>query len=86
MVERMCVPDGSQGHPALNWVAAWHEFRQELVLHFQECWGDIIDDDESSWLDKFLMICEYPVTVARKVCVIDVVLSLVSFLDRTQHY
>ena len=86
VVERMCVPDGSQGHPALNWVAAWHEFRQELVLHFQECWGDIIDDDESSWLDKFLMICEYPVTVARKVCVTDVVLSLVSFLDRTQHY
>ena len=87
VVERMCVPDGSQGHPALNWVVAWHEFRQELVLHFQECWSDIIDDDESSWLDKFLMICEYPVTVARKVCVEeDVIHSLVSFLDRTQHY
>jgi hypothetical protein len=87
VVERMCVPDGSQGHPALNWVVAWHEFRQELVLHFQECWSDIIDDDESSWLDKFLMICEYPVTVARKVCVEeDVIHSLVSFLDRTHHY
>ena len=87
VVERMCVPDGSQGHPALNWVVAWHEFRQELVIHFQECWSDIIDDDESSWLDKFLMICEYPVTVARKVCVEeDVIHSLVSFFDRTHHY
>jgi sodium/potassium/calcium exchanger 6 len=67
IVERMCVHDGSTGHPARGWVAAWHDARQELAVHFRECWGDIVDDEESSGLDKFLMVCEYPLTVARKV-------------------
>ena len=67
MVERLCVHDGSAGHPSRGWVAAWHDARQELAVHFRECWGDIVDDEESSSLDKFLMVCEYPLTVARKV-------------------
>ena len=70
IVERLCVHDGSTGHPARGWVAAWHDARQELAVHFRECWGDIVDDEESSGLDKFLMVCEYPLTVARKVRVL----------------
>lgn len=67
LVERMCVHDGSIGHPARGWVAAFHDARQELSVHFRERWNDIVDDDESNGLDKFLMTCEYPLTVAREV-------------------
>jgi hypothetical protein len=67
LVERLCVHDGSIGHPARGWVVAFHDARQELLVHFRERWSDILNDDESKGLDKFLMTCEYPLTVAREV-------------------
>jgi len=67
LTDRLCVQDGSPGHPAYNWYGAWHDGKQELAVHFREYWRDILDDDESSRLEKFLLICEFPMTVCRKV-------------------
>ena len=36
-------------------------------MHFWEYWRDIWEDDESGNLEKFLLVCEFPVTVVRKV-------------------
>ena len=66
---RLCVEEGSTGLPAYNWVGAWHDGKQELSVYFREYWKDIVQDDESSNLEKFLLICEYPMTLARKLTV-----------------
>ena len=66
-LDRLCVQDGSQGYPAHNWYGAWHDGKQELMVHFNEYWRDIMDDEESGALEKFLLICEFPATCARKV-------------------
>lgn len=68
-VDRMCVQNGSMGYPAHNWKGAMHDGRQELMFHFREYWRDILDDDESGRLEKFLLICEFPMTIARKLTV-----------------
>ena len=68
MVDRMCVQEGSVGYPAYNWVGAFYDGKQELMVHFQEYWRDIVDDVESGSVEKFLLICEYPISVLRKVC------------------
>jgi hypothetical protein len=67
-VDRMCIQPGSTGLPAYNWRGAWYDCRQELVGHVRECWRDIVDDEESGLLEKFLLICEFPMTLCRKVC------------------
>lgn len=67
-IDRMCIQEGSGGRPAYNWVGAFHDSKQELVGHFRECWRGIMDDEESGGLEKFLLTCEFPVTVFRKVC------------------
>ena len=69
LVDRMCVQEGSLGHPAYNWAGAYHDGKQELIVHFRESWRDILDDDESGIVEKFLLICEFPMTVARKLTV-----------------
>ena len=69
LVDRLCVEEGSTGLPAYNWVGAWHDGKQELIVHFREYWKDIVHDDESSNLEKFLLVCEYPMTLARKLTV-----------------
>jgi len=68
LLDRMCLREGSLGFPTHNWIGAWHDGRQELVAHFREHWSDIVDDPDSSGFEKFLLICEYPMTIARKVC------------------
>ena len=68
LLDRMCLREGSLGYPTHNWTGAWHDGRRELLEHFREHWSDIVDDPESSRFEKFLLICEYPMTIARKVC------------------
>lgn len=87
MVERLCVHEGSMGYPPRGWVAAWHDARQELLVHFRECWSDIMDDDDSSRLNKVLLVCEYPLTVARKVRlkILHVTLLFICGLDSLHH-
>lgn len=67
-IDRMCIQEGSGGRPAYNWIGAFYDSKQELIAHFRDCWRDIIDDDESNGIEKFLLVCEFPVTVFRKVC------------------
>lgn len=67
IVDRLCIQEGSVGYPAYSWIGAWHDGRQELLSHFLDYWRDFMDDEESSRLEKCLMVLEYPVTVARKV-------------------
>jgi len=65
----VCISTGSTGFAAHNWSGALHDGKQELIIHFRECWRDILDDDESSRLEKLLLICEFPMTVCRKLTV-----------------
>ena len=67
LVDRVCIESGSRGHSAHNWWGAWHDGKQELAVHFQEYWADIVDDEESGRLEKLLLIIEFPLTIGRKV-------------------
>ena len=49
--------------------------KQELMVHFWEYWRDIWDDDKSGNLEKFLLVYEFPMTVARKMCRVGEVFS-----------
>eukprot|EP00580_Thalassiosira_gravida_P015578 CAMPEP_0201661904 /NCGR_PEP_ID=MMETSP0494-20130426/4135_1 /ASSEMBLY_ACC=CAM_ASM_000839 /TAXON_ID=420259 /ORGANISM="Thalassiosira gravida, Strain GMp14c1" /LENGTH=469 /DNA_ID=CAMNT_0048140137 /DNA_START=205 /DNA_END=1613 /DNA_ORIENTATION=+ len=69
LTDRLCVQEGSAGYPAYNWKGAWHDGMHELAVHFREYWRDILDDEESGRLEKFLLICEFPLTVSRKLTV-----------------
>ena len=65
-IDRICIQEGSGGIPAYNWLGAFHDSKQELFVHLKECWRDIVDCEESGGLEKFLLVCEFPVTVCRK--------------------
>eukprot|EP00573_Skeletonema_grethae_P003116 CAMPEP_0201690490 /NCGR_PEP_ID=MMETSP0578-20130828/3927_1 /ASSEMBLY_ACC=CAM_ASM_000663 /TAXON_ID=267565 /ORGANISM="Skeletonema grethea, Strain CCMP 1804" /LENGTH=862 /DNA_ID=CAMNT_0048175503 /DNA_START=34 /DNA_END=2622 /DNA_ORIENTATION=- len=65
----VCIETGSTGFSAHNWQGALQDGKQELISHFRECWRDILDDDESNQLEKFLLICEFPMTICRKLTV-----------------
>lgn len=67
LVDRLCVQEGSLGFPNINWSGAFQDGKQELMVHFRESWMNIFDDEENGLLDKFLLICEFPLTVCRKV-------------------
>mmetsp|Transcript_14621 Transcript_14621/g.31786 ORF Transcript_14621/g.31786 Transcript_14621/m.31786 type:complete len:933 (+) Transcript_14621:33-2831(+) len=69
LTERSCVQEGSVGYPAYDWMSAWHDSRHELAMHFREYWRDIVDNDEIGRVEKFLLICEFPMTVFRKLTV-----------------
>ena len=65
-IDRICIQEGSGGIPAYNWLGAFHDSKQELFVHFNECCRDIVDCEESGGLEKFLLVFEFPVTVCRK--------------------
>lgn len=67
IVENVCISKGSTGFAAHNWSGALHDVKQELFVHFRDCWMDILNDDDISRLEKLLLICEFPMTVCRKV-------------------
>ena len=72
----LCIRRGSSGYPAHNWMGAFYDGRQELIEHFRDYWSDIMDDEESNQLERFLLILEYPMTLLRKVCMMSVVLRV----------
>lgn len=67
-IDRVCIQEGSGGRPAYNWMGAFYDSKQELLGHLKECWRDIVEDEDSGRVEKFLLICEFPVTLFRKVC------------------
>jgi len=69
-LEGMCAEDGTLGFGAHSWRGAFYDGREELRVHARETWrDDIMDNEENSKLDKFLLICELPFTVLRKLSV-----------------
>jgi hypothetical protein len=66
-IDRMCIQPGSSGMPAYNWWGAIMDSKAELIGHFKECWREIWEDVESSRGEQFLLVCEFPMTVLRKV-------------------
>ena len=67
-IDQICIQPGSHGRSAYNWIGAFYDSKQELMVHLNECWRDIVEDEESGRVEKFLLVCEFPVTLLRKVC------------------
>ena len=68
MIDQICVDGTSQGFSASNWSGAWHDGKQDVMRHAREVWEDIAWNGDVKPLEKFLLICEFPFTVLRKVC------------------
>uniref|UniRef100_A0A7S4N156 Sodium/calcium exchanger membrane region domain-containing protein n=1 Tax=Odontella aurita TaxID=265563 RepID=A0A7S4N156_9STRA len=68
-LDEICAEDGSLGFGAHNWRGAWYDGLEELRVHRREVWDDIMHNEENSKLDKFLLICELPFTIMRKLSV-----------------
>lgn len=64
-MDEICT-DGTGGFGAHSWTGAWHDGKEELRVHWHEMWEDIFDNEENSFLDKFLLAVELPFTVMRK--------------------
>jgi len=54
---------------APNWSGAWQDGKMELYQHFGHVWDDIFDNEELGKAFKFIMICELPFTVGRKMTI-----------------
>ena len=67
MIDQICVDGASDGFSASNWKGAWHDGKQDVIRHAQEVWEDIAWNGDVTPLEKFLLICEFPFTVMRKV-------------------
>ena len=64
-MDEICA-DGTGGFGAHSWTGAWHDGREELRVHWHEMWEDMFDNEDNSFLDKFLLAAELPFTVMRK--------------------
>jgi len=62
-------PDDANNFSATNWRGAWHDGTQELKVHWKECRDDIFENEDNSRLDVFLLTCELPFTIMRKVTI-----------------
>ena len=78
---RVCIDRASMGFSASSWSGAWYDGKAEVIGHIFECYQNIVEDDETSRLEKFLMFCELPFTLLRKVCTM-VVLFLFSNIEK----
>ena len=67
-IDRLCCSPGSD-IGASNWSGAWQDGKMELYQHFAQAWDDIFNNPELGLLSKFLMSCELPFTVARKITI-----------------
>jgi len=64
-MDEICA-DGTGGFGAHSWTGALHDGREELRVHWHEMWEDMFDNEDNSFLDKFLLAAELPFTVMRK--------------------
>lgn len=68
-LEGVCAEEGSLGFGAHSWRGAWHDGREELRVHREEVWEDIMHNEDNGMVDKFLLICELPFIIMRKLSV-----------------
>jgi len=67
-VDRVCVGEGSPGIPSYNWTGAFHDGKQEILVELEKLWNEISSNDGNLQLyERFLLLCELPFTVLRKV-------------------
>jgi len=52
---------------AYNWKSAFFEAKDDFISHVDKCRCDIYENDENSFLDKFLLSLELPFIILRKV-------------------
>ncbi|KAL3935466.1 MAG: hypothetical protein SGBAC_009026 [Bacillariaceae sp.] len=69
-MDQFCSAGGPQSEiSASNWSGAWGDGKLELYRHFGSVWDDIFNNEELGKASKFIMICEWPFTVARKMTI-----------------
>jgi len=68
-MDHACIQPNTHSYPSYNLRAAWHEGISELTLDLRNRWNEIFDDEDTQWWDRFLLICEFPFTVFRKMSV-----------------
>ena len=66
-LDTLCTATGFPQSSAYNWKCAWQDGKEELKLHFINFKDDILYNEENNKLDKFLLLCELPFMLARKV-------------------
>jgi solute carrier family 24 (sodium/potassium/calcium exchanger), member 6 len=66
-IDRICVEPG--GISAYNWRGAWKDGLYELEMELYDSWRDLINDDDLPKWEKFLLLCEFPFTILRRMSV-----------------
>lgn len=67
-IDRVCVGEGSPGTPSYNWIGAYHDGKQEVSVELTELWNEISSSEGGLQKhERFLLLCEFPFTVLRKV-------------------
>jgi sodium/potassium/calcium exchanger 6 len=66
-INQACVGEGSLGIISHNWIGAWHDGKQEIKASVEELWEDIAFNGDLRFYEKFLLLCEFPFTLLRKV-------------------
>ena len=68
-IDHVCT-GGGPGFGASNWTGAWHDNKQDVIRHANEVWDDIAYNGDVSAGEKFLLLCELPFTIFRKVRIV----------------
>eukprot|EP00535_Pseudo-nitzschia_heimii_P007970 CAMPEP_0197177934 /NCGR_PEP_ID=MMETSP1423-20130617/3359_1 /TAXON_ID=476441 /ORGANISM="Pseudo-nitzschia heimii, Strain UNC1101" /LENGTH=647 /DNA_ID=CAMNT_0042627559 /DNA_START=155 /DNA_END=2095 /DNA_ORIENTATION=- len=66
-IDRVCVGEGSPGAPAYNWIGAYHDGKQEILVEMTGLWNEISSNEGDLKLyERFFLLCELPFTLSRK--------------------
>jgi Ca2+/Na+ antiporter len=69
-VDNMCTIDGSSSSGmSISWGTSFATGWHELIDHFSDYYNEIFTNEENNSLDKFLLVCELPFTVLRKLSI-----------------
>lgn len=67
-IDRACIGTGAT-NTASNWNDAICSARADIRQHAESVWDDIVWNGEVHLIDKFLLLCELPLTMLRKLTV-----------------
>jgi len=67
-IDQICAGGGTS-FSASNWSGAWHDGQQEVKSHLNQVYEDVFFNGDLNVGEKFLLACEFPFTVARKITV-----------------
>jgi solute carrier family 24 (sodium/potassium/calcium exchanger), member 6 len=69
-MDHFCVGEGSPGIQSHNWCGAWQDAKQEVKTAILALWEDIAFNGDLKTYEKFLLVCEFPFTLLRKVTIV----------------